>query len=82
MDTRSFQAEGEFAHYRSPGVDRVWVDTARGLYYCPSDRLYGRAKPGYFSSESEAKVTGKQSTRTQPCFAAGAGPRLDAEAAH
>jgi hypothetical protein len=37
---------------------RVWVNSRSGFYYCPDSKLYGKLKPGFFTSQGKAQQAG------------------------
>lgn len=43
----------------APQRGQVWVKVQTGLYYCKGNALFG-AKPGYFMTETDARVVGYQ----------------------
>jgi hypothetical protein len=36
----------------------VWTYTNTGLYYCPDSKLYGKVKPGKYTTQEKALETG------------------------
>lgn len=47
--------------------ERVWVNTASGVYHCPGTRYYGKTKAGAFMTQDEAQRGGYRAAYGQAC---------------
>jgi hypothetical protein len=45
----------------------VWVNRRSGFYYCPDSKLYGKLKPGFFTSQGKALQAGYRPPFNQTC---------------
>lgn len=52
---------------RAGGNDRVWVNTASGVYHCPGGRWYGKTKQGEYMTEREARERGDRPDHGKSC---------------
>ena len=49
------------------GDPRVWVDFRKGLYYCSSDRHYGKTKDGQFTTLHDSRISRYQPASPIAC---------------
>ena len=49
------------------GDPQVWVDFRKGLYYCSSDRHYGKTKEGQFTTLHDARISPYQPASPIAC---------------
>jgi hypothetical protein len=61
---------------------QVWVDFRKGLYYCSSDRHYGKTKDGQFTTLHDARISQYQPASTVPCRSAQPASRSMKESQH
>jgi hypothetical protein len=45
----------------------VWANAQSRVYYCPSDRSYGKTPQGKYMTETQAKSQGYQPDHNKPC---------------
>ena len=55
---------------KDSGEPQVWVDFRKGLYYCSSDRHYGKTTDGQFTSLHDARISQYQPASAVPCRSA------------
>jgi len=60
------EEEFEVTDEGNPNI-RVWVDTRKGYYYCPSDPLYGRTARGTYMSQQDAEADYYIPALMKPC---------------
>jgi hypothetical protein len=49
------------------GAGKVWVNSASKVYYCESDRYYGKTKKGEYMTEADAKSKGMRAAYKKTC---------------